>query len=485
MSILPQKQLSLAEIYSDCSTFFETDKHHFLTLLEENINLDEFIPYSFYTSYHSTTGRPREHQLDSMLWALLLQRIFSIPTDVLLITFLKFSEELRKFCGFKRVPDASRFTRFKQDYLNELQSFFDALVDITEPICQEIDPHKASMTIFDTSGIEAFVTENNPKYANKIVKQLKAYKRARKLDDSYDPYKVAYKSMPLHAASNSAIKLLYINGHFCYVYKFGLITNGLGIVRDITMYNHSFIESHPCIMNDQKLNSPDKDKSLHDAKALIPTLNDFFRKHPLIQPKYFIGDAAFDSAKIYSELLNNMKFEHAYIPLSARSKLKYDDCSIDSNGIPCCPNDDNLPMKYEGPSKRKNGLVRHKFVCPKMKWIRFDDGKQRRKTLCKHPCTDSMAGRMFHVYPEKNLRAYPGTIRGSDVWQQTYKLRGVVEQSIHQFKSSFNVANRKTQNEKTLHADLLLAGVTQLITVILADKINKYQHIRSLKPLVA
>jgi len=27
------------------------------------------------------------------------------------------------------------------------------------------------------------------------VKQLKAYKRARKLDDSYDPYKVAYKSL--------------------------------------------------------------------------------------------------------------------------------------------------------------------------------------------------------------------------------------------------------------------------------------------------
>ena len=28
------------------------------------------------------------------------------------------------------------------------------------------------MTIFDTSGIEAWVTENNPKYANRIIKQL-------------------------------------------------------------------------------------------------------------------------------------------------------------------------------------------------------------------------------------------------------------------------------------------------------------------------
>jgi hypothetical protein len=34
------------------------------------------------------------------------------------------------------------------------------------------------MIIFDTSGIEAFITENNPKYANKVIKQLKAYAKS-------------------------------------------------------------------------------------------------------------------------------------------------------------------------------------------------------------------------------------------------------------------------------------------------------------------
>lgn len=53
---------------------------------------------------------------------------------------------------------------------------FDNLVDVTEPICQRIDGSKASMTIFDTSGIEAFVTENNPKYANKSLNNLKPIK---------------------------------------------------------------------------------------------------------------------------------------------------------------------------------------------------------------------------------------------------------------------------------------------------------------------
>ena len=124
-----------------------------------------------------------------MLKALLLQRIFSIPADTLLIVFLKYSQELRDFCGFDVVPDGSKFTRFEQDFLLDLQSMFDHLIDLTEPICQKLNPALADMTIFDTSGIEAWVMENNPKYANRIIKQLKAFAKANNLDKSYDPYK--------------------------------------------------------------------------------------------------------------------------------------------------------------------------------------------------------------------------------------------------------------------------------------------------------
>ena len=56
----------------------------------------------------------------------------------------------------------------EKEFLHDLKLVFDNLVDITEPICQAIDTEKADMTIFDSSGIEAFVTENNPKYANRI-----------------------------------------------------------------------------------------------------------------------------------------------------------------------------------------------------------------------------------------------------------------------------------------------------------------------------
>ena len=385
--MITHNQLSLADIFTDCQNKFDNDKYEFLSILDETINLDEIVPVSFVSHFHAATGRPRRHLLYPMLKALLLQLIFSIPTTSLLIVFLKYSQELQDFCGFDVVPDASKFTRFKQDFLPDLQSMFDHLVDLTEPICHCIDTQKASMLLFDTSGIEAWVTENNPKYANRIIKQLKAFKKAKGTDDSFDPYKAAYGSIPSHAAANPAIQQMYINGHFCYAYKFGIITNGLGIVRDISFYNKDV----PDIIVAKKSDSPDEDKSLADSKALIPTLKDFFRKHPLINPKTFLGDAAFDSIEIYKYLLQEASFEQAYIPLNGRISLPESDCPLNKDGVPCCPKDPSLPMKREGSkSHLRCGLPTMKFVCPKMKW-EYDKttGKSKRVCHCENPCTES------------------------------------------------------------------------------------------------
>ena len=490
--MIPYKQLSVADILQDCQDKFNNDKPAFLALLEQHIDLDEIIPVTFRNHFYASTGRTRKYPLKALLWALIIQRIFSIPTDRLLLTFLHYSKPLRDFCGFSKVPDASKITRFKQDFLDDLQTVFDNLVDLTEPICQAIDSVKADMTIFDSSGIEAFVTENNPKYANRIIRQLKAYAKSMGFDENYNPYAAAYKSMPSHASANPEIKQLFVNGHFCYVFKFGIITNGLGIIRHISFYNKDFMKSHPDIVVDKKSDSPDEDKCAHDSKLLIPTLKDFFHKHPLINPKVFLGDAAFDTIQLYKDLLSgdtfgtNRHFSKAYIPLNARSGLENTDYTINDDGIPCCPNTPSLPMKYEGISKLRSGVTRYKFVCPKIKWI-YDKsaGKCHRECQCDTPCTSSKCGRMVYLYPEKNLRAYPGTIRGTEEWNNTYKIRTVVERDINHIKENLCLAGRRTQNEKSLHADLILAGITQLITVVLADKIHHHEYIRSLKPLIA
>lgn len=97
--MITYKQLSLADIFTDCQNKFDNDKYGFLTLLDETINFEEIVPVSFINHFHASTGRPRRHLLFPMLKALLLQLIFSIPTVSLLIISLKFSQELRDFCG--------------------------------------------------------------------------------------------------------------------------------------------------------------------------------------------------------------------------------------------------------------------------------------------------------------------------------------------------------------------------------------------------
>ncbi len=157
-----------------------------------------------------------------------------------MLIFIQYSRHLREFCSFSKVSDASKITRFKQDFISDFQLVFENLIDLTEPICQAIDSAKASMTIFNTSGIEAWITENNPKYAKKIIKQLKAYVKPNHFTSNYDPYKAAYGYISNHASVNDQIKQLYANGRFCYVYKFGIVTNGLGIVRHLDFITKTF-----------------------------------------------------------------------------------------------------------------------------------------------------------------------------------------------------------------------------------------------------
>ena len=115
--MIPYKQISLADIFSDCQNKFNNDNYEFLSILEETIDLDEIVTVSFISHFNAATGRPRKHQLFPMRGALLLQLIFSIPTTSLLIVFLKYSQELRDFCEFDVVPYSSKFTQFKQDFL--------------------------------------------------------------------------------------------------------------------------------------------------------------------------------------------------------------------------------------------------------------------------------------------------------------------------------------------------------------------------------
>ena len=113
------------------------------------------------------------------------------------------------------------------------------------------------------------------------------------------------------------------------------------------------------------------------------------------------------------------------------------------------------------------------------------DDKKAKSSKKEYPCSSSSCGRMIYIQQDNNYRTYPGSIRGTEEWDNTYKIRTVIEREINHIKENLCLAGRRTQNEKTLHADLILAGITQLITVVLADKIKHLEYIRSLKPLIA
>lgn len=78
--------------------------------------MDEIIPISFINHFYASTGRTRKYPLQAFLWVLIIQRIFSIPTDQLLLIFLSYSKHLRELYGFAKVPDISKITRFKQGF---------------------------------------------------------------------------------------------------------------------------------------------------------------------------------------------------------------------------------------------------------------------------------------------------------------------------------------------------------------------------------
>lgn len=478
-----ENQLNLGDIYSNCAELFKEQRPEFLSLLDKFIDINTYIPTSFKHAFYAYTGRPRGCSLYGYISAFILQKIFNIPTDTLLILILNLSAELRSFCGISKVPDASKLTRFKQDFSNHIEQMFIALVDVTEPICQEINPSLSNILSYDTSAVESYVTENNPKHLNSTINKLKSFYKTKGIDKSNDDiYKQAFCSLPKTSSADISIRKMYANGHFCYGRKFGIITNGLGIPRHIDFFDNDFKSRHADFIFEDT-DTPDFDKSISDNKSLKPIFNDFYALHPSFKHSIFLGDAAFDAYGTYEFLLKKNEngfslFDKAFIPLNSRASSDMPNCPVNSNGVPVCPLNNSLPFLYDGICHEKGRADRIKWRCPKMNmvngnWI----------CSCDNPCSSAKRGRTAHTTPSRNLRLYPGTIRGTEEWGTIYKIRGTVEQTINHIKSNMGIAGRKTRNAITTKADVFLAGIAQLFTVIIADAMAKPQYIRSIKKL--
>ena len=470
-------QMTLKDTFSDCQDIFMDDAPSFFQLLKQHFDISLFIPQTFYNAFYQHLGRKRDYPLTVFLSALILQKIFSIPTDSLLIILLILCKELCDFCGFTKVPDAPLFTRFKLGFASHIELMFQKMVDHTEPICQQIDSALAQILTFDTSGIELFVHENNPKTLNALIRKLKAF---YKDNPDVDPYKVAYALMPSQAASCLDAKQQYINGHFCYADKFAILTNGLGIIRHIAFLDDDFKASHPEMTVEKKPDSPDEDKSIGDAASLKPVLSDFFSLHPGFHPDIFLGDSAFDTIDTYGMLLNDFSFSKALIPYNPRNESSLKKVGYNEYGYPACPNSPSLAMKYCGVTREKGRADRIKWICPR---VHMKNGAY--VCDCDNPCSSAAKGRTTYTYENLGLRMFPGIQRDSEEWISLYKTRTSVERAIDHLKINMCAAGRKSRSHITTKTDVFLAGIASLLTVIVAHGMNCPQYIRSLKPLIA
>ena len=474
------EQMSLFDTYKGVTASMEEDKPKLFRLLDEHIDWDTLVPARFYMAFYQNTDRPRKYPLVAFLKSLVLQKIFCYVNDSVLLVTLRHSREMRKFCGFSKVPDAAKLTRFKQDFLPYIMEVFERLVELTELICREMDAELAGSLIYDTTGIESYVAENNPKFFSSKLRQAKLM---AKTNPNTDPYRAVYGLLPDCAAASPAVKQQYINGHFCYAQKAGLLTNGLGIVRHIAFFDDAFKKSHPEIPIDKRTDNPDADKELGDSRTLLPVLRDFKLRHPGLHYKTFLGDAAFDSYDTYSALLREFQFERAVIPMSRRNTAGKLVAHLDENGIPLCPNDGSQ-LKFHSVCGGKNRSMRLKFICPETERVKSPNGTTWR-CRCDQPCSASAYGRCVYIYPDADLRLYPGILRGSDQWAALYAKRTAVERSIGSFKHVLGLEQRKTSNSLTTNADLYLAGIVQLLCVVLADALHERHLFRRVRRLAA
>ena len=73
-------QISLKETFSDCQDMFQDDTPSFFQHLQEHFDFSEFIPSTFRNAFYQSLGRKRIYPLEGFLAALVLQKVFSIPT---------------------------------------------------------------------------------------------------------------------------------------------------------------------------------------------------------------------------------------------------------------------------------------------------------------------------------------------------------------------------------------------------------------------
>ena len=475
------EQLSIVEKITEVTACCSNNPRKFVELLKNNFELSAFIPSNFYAKYYSSSTNDRDYSLESILSALLLGSFFHLQPSTLVLLFT-FSPELREFCKFDNgsVPDESVFSKFKTKFDKELLDFFNSIslsviglfadYDKTLP---ENSPLKGlcEKAIYDTTGAKPKVKENNPKFTATEVKKQKYYQKVCP-KEGFNPYAAAYAKLPKFSFANHDIRLDYANGHFGYFYKYGMISNGFGAPLHIHFLDEKFYNSLP-----DSFSTPEEQKYAYDNASLKPVLSSFLHRLNGNPFNTFLADSEFDSYANYDFLSKN-GFEKILIPINARNDKQSNVAfPLNEEFIPTCPKS-KAPFISDGVVRGKKRSMRLKFVCPKS-----TKNKGKWTCDCQNKCRETNSTVTTYVYPNGDLRMFPGLQRGSDEWKNTYKIRTVIERSFSSLKSNPAAATPNTYNLAAIRSNILLTAATKLITIVLAFTIGKPELMLNLRNL--
>jgi|LGOV01.1.fsa_nt_gb hypothetical protein len=476
-------QLSLYDVNEEFSTFINDTSSNYFELFRNYISFSEIIPYSFYNVYYQKMGRDRDFTLEAMLMFFIYKNFRSISRDITLLRILNDSPDLRHSLGFNELPHPSQISRFKTVFLDQIHLTLDHLVSIVNDELKNIVTDASKILIADTTGFEAYVTENNPKFFQGVLQTAKNYAKSKYAPENFNPVKYAHGKMPKTAHVNEDISLAFLNGHFGYYLKTMILTDGLGIIQDIQFPD--------TIQNFYDNQMPEIVKDEYDSKTLIPSLELFFTKHPYNHPNFLLADSGFDGYDNYKYI--SKKDIIPIIPLNKRTgnlktnSYRYsknndnNDFFFNSQGNLICRKT-NLPMKPLGFINSNKRANRFSHGCPLIK-THMLNGKTIYATDCNNPCSNALYGRKVNIAIDEDYRFNSAYSRDSEPWINLYKERPVCERAIGQLKDLINIKGSQIRNTQSLKSTILLAGITQLIGVLIMVKSNYSNHLRAFKSI--
>jgi hypothetical protein len=192
----------------------------------------------------------------------------------------------------------------------------------------------------------------------------------------------------------------------------------------------------------------------HDS-VLAPIAFDLTRK--LLGEQYhlakFLADSAHDNLATY-KLMHQLDCE-PFIPLNEKNKgnFTYEPCPINDQGIPICKCGD--PMIYNGYCPDR---MRIKWRCPR----HAGKNSNRESDGCENnPCSSSPYGRVVYTYPQRNLRLFTKTPRGSEPWLAVYDQRTSSERSFKRKKRDYKIEHTRVRSRQQWFIRYTLAAICQ------------------------